>query len=190
MTPAIDLAIEHDSWGSAGDDLDRLSRRAVEAALAVAADAGVEVPGDTELSLLLCDDAAIRRLNRQWRGKDKPTNVLSFPAPEAMRAYALGDIAVAYETSAAEAGERGVPLADHLAHLVVHGVFHLLDFDHGDDAEAERMEGLEARALASLGLASPFADERAEPDEAAPTNPAPGAAALTDPEPAERPNSP
>ena len=161
MPFTIELAVEHDAGTRAEgcDDLEGLAGRAVAAALRSAGEAGNASPDGAELSLLLADDAAIRALNRQWRGEDKPTNVLSFPAPAALRGHALGDIAVAYETTAREAAERGVPLGDHLAHLVVHGLFHLLDYDHGDEAEAERMEGLEARALASLGLASPFEGE-------------------------------
>ncbi len=181
MPLTIDLAIDHEAWTEAVGDLESLAERAVAAAWRAARESdgaagAAGVPEGAELSLLLCGDDTIRIRNRQWRGKDKPTNVLSFPAPAAMRHHALGDIAVAYETCAREAAERGVPLADHLAHLIVHGMFHLLDYDHGDDAEAERMEGLEARALASLGLASPFADD---PD-----------GNLIDSQPAERPTSP
>ncbi len=153
---AVDVAVEHDAWGETGR-LTTLAERAAAAALALADDA----PTDVEVSLVLCDDAFIRALNRTWRGKDQPTNVLSFPsdavAPDAGPAL-LGDIVVAYETSAGEAAAGGRSLDDHLAHLIVHGMFHLLGHDHEDDDEADAMEDLEARALASLGIASPYAE--------------------------------
>ena len=158
---AIDVAVEHEAWG-APDRLTALAERAAAAALTVAADApsDVDTPTDVEVSLVLCDDAFIRALNKTWRGKDQPTNVLSFPteamAPEAGPAL-LGDIVVAYETSAREAGEEGRSLDDHLAHLIVHGMFHLLGYDHGDEREADVMEGLETRALEALGIVSPYA---------------------------------
>ena len=161
MPLSIDLAVEHDAWtehlgrtdrldGTGG--VEALADRAVAAALS-------QVPtitDGTELSIVLCDDAFVRVLNARWRGKDEATNVLSFPAPATMRDRTLGDIVVAYETSAREAEERGMPLAAYLAHLIVHGVFHLLGLDHEEDAQAERMEALESRALADLGIASPY----------------------------------
>ena len=182
MHVAIDLAVEHDVWTQhlsdlpAGHDdgiaeLEALAKRAVTAALAQVGALGIEpsVPSTgTELSIVLGDDAFIRTLNAQWRGKDAPTNVLSFPSPKAMRAMTLGDIVVAYETSAREAAERGMPLADYLTHLIVHGVLHLLGHDHEDDAEADSMEALESRALSALGIASPYEgfDETARGDAA------------------------
>ncbi len=151
---AVDIAVEHDAWRAVAG-LSALAERAAAAALAEVDDA----PGEAEVSLVLCDDAFIRALNRTWRGKDQPTNVLSFPtdaeAPDAGPAL-LGDIVVAYETSAREADEEGRSLGAHLAHLVVHGMFHLLGYDHEDDGEADVMEGLEGRALAALGIASPY----------------------------------
>ncbi len=161
MPLSIELAVEDDAWtdrpaglGSA-KDIKVLAKRAVAAALAQ----GDAMADAAELSLVLCDDAFIRQLNAQWRGKDQATNVLSFPAPAAMRDRILGDIVVAYDTSAREADERGMPLAAYLAHLIVHGVFHLLGCDHENDAQAERMEALESRALAEIGIASPYIDD-------------------------------
>ena len=111
-----------------------------------------------EATILLTDDAEMRALNRTWRGKDEPTNVLSFPAGDTPREDgALGDLAIAYETAKAEADQAGIPLSDHVSHLVVHGVLHLLGFDHLDDLEADKMEDLEREALASLGIADPYA---------------------------------
>ena len=173
MPLTIDLAVEHDAWVThwAGlDELEALLGRSLAAAADRArAHRAVAVPEHAEISLVLCDDSFIRALNRRWRGLDKPTNVLSFPAAAAARAVTLGDIVVAYETTRGEAEGRGMPLADHLAHLVVHGFFHLLGFDHEEAAEAERMEALEIGTLAALGIASPFealedaADLRATP---------------------------
>ncbi len=154
MTLAIDIAVEHEAWNALGD-LDARVRSAVDAAVAAS---GAEVPADAELSLVLCDDAFIRDLNQRWRGKDKATNVLSFPAADPAM---LGDIVVAYETCVREAEDEGRPLADHLSHMIVHGVFHLVGFDHEDDADAEEMEQREAQALARLGIASPYAAEAA-----------------------------
>ena len=112
------------------------------------------------VAVALTDDAGIRILNRDWRGRDAPTNVLSFPAPEGFgdpECPNLGDIAIAYETVAREAEEAGKPFAHHLAHLAVHGFLHLLGFDHEDDAEAERMEQQERDILAALGIPDPYA---------------------------------
>ena len=124
--------------------------------------------GPVEIAITLSDDVEIRDLNRDWRGKDKPTNVLSFPGLEgAMAGFLppdaprpLGDIILAFETCRAEAEEQGKSLADHARHLVVHGVLHLLGFDHEDDAEAEEMEALETLVLAGLGIADPYGETR------------------------------
>jgi probable rRNA maturation factor len=114
-------------------------------------------PSPYEATILLTDDAEMRTLNRTWRGKDEPTTVLSFPAGDTPgEDGALGDVAIAYETAKAEADQAGIPLSDHVSHLVVHGVLHLLGFDHLDDAEADKMEDLEREALASLGIADPY----------------------------------
>ncbi len=151
MTLAIDIAIEHDDWAALGD-LQVLADRAIAAAIQAS---GVSVPAEVELSVVLCDDDFIRGLNARWRGLDKATNVLSFPSDMPRM---LGDIVVAYETSAREAVDEGRSLSDHLAHLLIHGCFHLVGFDHDVDADADTMESLEARALAMLGIASPYAD--------------------------------
>ena len=113
------------------------------------------------MSVLLTGDAEVRTLNARWRGQDKPTNVLSFPAAPAGRpseSATLGDIALAFETLAREAEAAGVPLADHYRHLVTHGFLHLIGYDHETDEEAERMEALEKRILARLGVGDPYAD--------------------------------
>ena len=116
------------------------------------------------VSLFLCDDARIRELNARWRGFDRPTNVLSFPSAVVggVEAAALGDIALAYETMVREAETSGVRLADHYRHLVAHGFLHLMGYDHQTNEQAERMEALETRILARLGVADPYADGAVE----------------------------
>jgi len=124
-----------------------------------------------ELGLTLADDDTVRTLNRDHRGQDKPTNVLSFPLvdgggfePEAPGApLLLGDVILAYGTVAREAAEQGKHLADHAVHLVVHGVLHLLGHDHLTDAEADAMERLEARILCKLGIADPYSSSPERP---------------------------
>jgi len=133
-----------------------LGRQAVVASAALC---GVALSAGAELCVHLADDAHVRELNARWRGLDKPTNVLSFPAVDPAhlgRARLLGDIVLAYETVAREAEEEGKPLADHYRHLIVHGFLHLLGFDHEVDADAEAMEAMESRILARLGVADPY----------------------------------
>lgn len=124
-----------------------------------------------ELSILLTDDSEIAGLNSQWRDKSGPTNVLSFPGeifPEtgvaAGAPVLLGDVAIAFETVIAEADTAGIPVADHLRHLVVHGVLHLLGYDHENDEDADRMERCEIEILGTLGVPDPYAaaDRRLE----------------------------
>ena len=119
---------------------------------------GATVTGVAELSIVLTDDAAQRELNRQWRGIDKPTNVLSFPQIEPFEPVVgiLGDIVLARETLEREAAELDKPFADHFTHLVVHGFLHILGYDHEEEGDAFDMEGLETRILASLGVPDPY----------------------------------
>lgn len=151
----VDIMRGPGDWGRVAG-LDALAAQAVETA--VAAVRGVP-QRPVEVSLLLSDDAGLRELNRTWRGRDKPTNVLSFPgagAPSPNGPEHLGDIALAFETIAREAEADGKTLADHVAHLIVHGALHLLGHDHETDAEAEAMEAIEIEALARLGVADPY----------------------------------
>ncbi|PPQ26043.1 rRNA maturation RNase YbeY [Rhodoblastus sphagnicola] len=150
---SVETSVECDSWRSIAN-LDALIGQCLAAALA---ETDERLREGAEVSLLFCDDARIRALNAQFRGMDKPTNVLSFPGPEPLEtAHVLGDIAIAYETVAREAVEQGKALPDHLCHLIVHGFLHLLGYDHETDEEAEAMEADEARALQSMGIADPY----------------------------------
>jgi probable rRNA maturation factor len=157
-TPAAgaSLAVEivrHEAGWTRDKITDALLKRAARAALRVGSPRRV----DGRVTLVLANDAKMRVLNRTWRGKDAPTNVLSFPADAVMDRGFLGDIVLAHETTRDEARERGIPLADHVSHLVVHGMLHLLGFDHAEEEEAERMERAERIALAAIGVADPYA---------------------------------
>lgn len=153
--PAVDVDVTVDSalW-NACEDAGATVRRAIAAAALAVGKSGT-------IAVMLTDDASIRAMNAQWRGIDKPTNVLSFPACESPAAPGephLGDVAIAYETVAAESAAENKAFADHLAHLAVHGYLHLAGFDHETGAEAVRMESLETRILTGLGIADPYAD--------------------------------
>lgn len=148
--PLIDIEVEDAAWADALPDAEALVRAAAAATLASEGATGEGV------ALLLTDDKSVRELNARFRGQDKPTNVLSFPAPTNPERF-LGDVALAYGVCAREADEQGKSLAHHLQHLVAHGVFHLLGYDHETDAQAEEMEGLERAVLAGLGIADPYA---------------------------------
>ena len=141
-------------------DWPALARSAVHAGVAASRFPGLT---DSEISVLFTSDEEVRALNGTWRGKDKPTNVLSFPmAEEAELASAqlLGDIVLAHGVCAAEAADKGIAMETHAAHLVVHGTLHLLGYDHETgDADAEEMEEVERRALASIGIADPYLSE-------------------------------
>ena len=155
MIPSLDLSIECDSWNT----LIALEALASEVIAACIKEAARPLPDKAEVSLLFCDDAAIRLLNKTWRGKDMPTNVLSFPVP-ARRGKApspmLGDIVIAYETTAGEAARDNKTLRSHTAHLIAHGFLHLTGFDHENDADADAMESAERRILSALGIADPY----------------------------------
>lgn len=152
QAPDIDIQVQSPLWQNAPD-----AESTVRAAIAAAAAMLATPPG--EVSVVLTDDAAIRRLNRDWRGIDKPTNVLSFPAAEMPARGApqmLGDIVIAYETLARECAEEGTAFPHHLAHLAVHGFLHLLGYDHETDAQAAEMEGLESRIMAAMKMPDPY----------------------------------
>ncbi|KIC10869.1 rRNA maturation factor [Leisingera sp. ANG-M1] len=167
----LDITIEDSRWQDAG-----LAALAEQAAAAVLAHFSLD-PEVCEISLLACDDARISELNAEFREKDKATNVLSWPAeelaaeddggmPEAPEAdftgeIPLGDIAISYDTCTREASEAGKPLADHTRHLIVHGLLHLLGYDHIRDRDAALMEGIEVLVLGKMGIANPYMNEDA-----------------------------
>ncbi len=163
--PIVDIAVDDAGWTDAIPGVEDLTRLAAEEALAVAGDRY-----RLAVSVVLGDDQAVRRLNQSWRGIDKATNVLSFPAldiiagqelePEAGHPedepVALGDIIVARQTVLDEAAAENKKPGNHLSHLIVHGVLHLLGYDHMDEDEAMRMETLECELLGRLGIADPY----------------------------------
>ena len=158
--PLTEVLVVADCW-FAEPDAEAVIMRAIEAAASmVEADTG-----EAELAVMLTDDLGIRTLNSNWRGIDKPTNVLSFPAlqPRGERHVddaprMLGDIAIAYETTRREADEEQKPFDHHLSHLAVHGFLHLIGHDHEKDQEAETMEALEREILSRLGIPDPYAE--------------------------------
>jgi probable rRNA maturation factor len=158
--PMTEVLVVADCWRSE-PNAEAVIHRAIAAAAEVV-DADV---GEAEIAVMLTDDAGIRTLNSNWRGIDKPTNVLSFPAlqpagdgspDEAPRM--LGDIAIAFETTRGEADNEQTPFDHHLSHLAVHGFLHLIGYDHEKNDDAEAMETLEAEILAQLGIPDPYAD--------------------------------
>jgi probable rRNA maturation factor len=159
VLPLTEVLVVADCWQTE-PDAEAVIHRAINAAAEIT-DADV---GEAELAVMLTDDAGIRTLNNNWRGIDKPTNVLSFPAlqptagapPDAPRM--LGDIAIAYQTTRKEADEEEKPFDHHLSHLAVHGFLHLIGYDHEKDNDAEAMESLEREILAQHGIPDPYAD--------------------------------
>jgi probable rRNA maturation factor len=149
---AVDIVVSAPAWRR----LSRPVRPLLRGALA-AARAGYLL-NPAQVTVLLADDATLRDLNNRFRGKDRATNVLSFPSGIGadVRPRPLGDIAIAAETTAREAAEAGKSIEDHLTHLVVHGFLHLLGYDHETAAEAETMESAERAILARLGLPDPY----------------------------------
>lgn len=144
----LDLRVEAEAWGAAIAELEQVCLRAL--------DAGADAGGlSGQVSVLLTDDAEIQTLNRDWRGKDKPTDVLSFEADDMDKPF-LGDIAVSIGVSSRDADARGIGLGQHLSHLLIHGLLHLAGHDHIEDTDAAKMEALEVQALASLGWPDPY----------------------------------
>ncbi len=142
----IDITITHNAWENA------ITQKMIESCLQAAA-RHLALPETAALSVLLTDNATIQQLNYEYRGKDKPTNVLSFPQelPEL-----LGDIVLAYETIASEAETQGKGMDAHIQHLLIHGLLHLTGHDHEEEAEAEAMEALEIAILSELSVANPY----------------------------------
>ncbi|MCA8878509.1 MAG: rRNA maturation RNase YbeY [Rhodobacteraceae bacterium] len=174
MEPLVETLIESPEWAEC--DLSGLAERAARATLAAL---GLD-PSGFAISLLGCDDSRIAELNAEFRGKPVPTNVLSWPSEDRAAAAAgqepdlpdadladpveLGDVAIAHGVCAREAAAAGRRFDDHVAHLLVHGVLHLLGYDHVEDADATLMEGREVAILATMGVPDPYADGAASPD--------------------------
>ena len=153
MKTKIQIAVEYPAWKGLAN-LRKQTRMAIDAC---AKQAGPQIRRKSEISLLLCADEKIKELNRNWRGIDKPTNVLSFPQGDVAHLAMLGDIAISFDTIHREAKAEGKTLQDHYTHMVIHGFLHLLGFDHIDQEEALEMEDLERQILASLGVSDPYA---------------------------------
>jgi len=158
--PMTEVLVVADCWQTETDAESVIHRAIATAAEMVDADVD-----EAELAVMLTDDAGIRTLNNNWRGIDKPTNVLSFPAlqPSGPRGpddapRMLGDIAIAYQTTRKEADDEQKPFNHHLSHLAVHGFLHLIGYDHEKDDDAEAMEALETEILAQLGIPDPYAN--------------------------------
>ena len=166
MMPKLDIqiAIEAEGWAQEAE-LESLAGKVLEAAAEYLRSEGKQpFPAmPIEVSLVFSSDEQVRAVNAEWRGQDKPTNVLSFPAfplvPGGKPGPMLGDIIIARETVEREAGDLEKSFTDHLTHLMVHGFLHLFGYDHMDGDEAERMESLETRILAALGLSDPYAGQ-------------------------------
>jgi probable rRNA maturation factor len=175
----IGVDVLNEQWGDCLD-WDAVATKAVIAGVAISSH-GWLLDADFEATICvnLSTNDEVQTLNAQWRKIDKPTNVLSFPMLETDEIDALantddgevllGDMILAYEICETEAQEKGIPLTDHVTHLIVHGTLHLLGLDHIDDTQAEHMEALEVKALASLGLANPYSDLITHTEAAKPT---------------------
>jgi probable rRNA maturation factor len=158
--PITEVLVVADGW-----QIEPGAQDVIQRAIAAAAEIADADTGDAELAVMLTDDAGIRTLNSNWRGIDKPTNVLSFPALQPTGPVGpddaprmLGDIAIAYDTTRREADDEQKPFDHHLSHLAVHGFLHLIGYDHEKDGDAEAMETLEREILAQLGIPDPYAD--------------------------------
>jgi probable rRNA maturation factor len=164
----LEVAIEADEEWDSSRFSEQLVRRAAEAAIAESGFPQLTTgPRQVELSVRFASDDEVRRLNAEWRGKDKPTNVLSFPLAEtgdftsaniAGTELLLGDIILAHGVCETEAADKRISVEDHAAHLLVHGTLHLLGYDHHNDDQAADMEAREVRALRRLGIANPYED--------------------------------
>ena len=163
----LEIDLEADAEWDSSSRWEPLARAAAEAAVAESDYPDLATTGrSVELSIILSTDDEVHQLNSKWRGKDKPTNVLSFPLAERYELDAaadgdgpelmLGDVVLAHGICSAEATDKGVSFEDHAAHLIIHGTLHLLGYDHQDDAEASEMERREVKALERIGITNPY----------------------------------
>lgn len=153
MALTVDAVVSAPDWAALGD-LDALTRKV---ALAALKESGARLRDDCEVCVSYCDDEDIRALNAQWRGLDKPTNVLSFPTPgDLARKPLLGDVVIAFETVSREAREQDKKLVDYVCYMIAHGFLHILGYDHETALEAEAMESLERRVAEALGIPDPY----------------------------------
>jgi probable rRNA maturation factor len=164
VLPITEVLVVADCWQTE-PDAEAVIHRAIATAAEIVNAGPNKGIGEAELAIMLTDDAGIRTLNNNWRGIDKPTNVLSFPALQPTGKSSrddaprmLGDIAIAYETTRKEADDEQKPFDHHLSHLAVHGFLHLIGYDHENDDAAEAMETFEQEILAQLGIPDPYAD--------------------------------
>jgi probable rRNA maturation factor len=172
----ISISLEAGDWEAAVADVEQRIEAAARAAFDAADRPDILGVAPAEMSLVLADDALVRTLNRDYRDKDKPTNVLSFAlldgsddtddvlARDEGMPILIGDVILAFETVQREAREQGKSVEDHLTHLVIHGVLHLLGYDHLSDPDADRMERLETSILARMGIADPYSANPAQAD--------------------------
>jgi probable rRNA maturation factor len=170
----ISISLEAGDWEVVVADVEQRIETAARAAFDAAERPSVLDGAPAEMSLVLADDALVRTLNRDYRDKDKPTNVLSFAllddlddtdddlARDEGMPILIGDVILAFETVQREAREQGKSVGDHLTHLVIHGVLHLLGYDHQSDPDADRMERLETSILARMGIADPYSANPAQ----------------------------
>jgi len=162
----VDITLETDAWERHLKHCDAFSQKVLETVFRKLPDI---VKEPVEVAILLADDEALQELNKSWRGKDRPTNVLSFPAPKDLRPYPgqplfLGDLALSFSTLEREAREQSKTFEQHAAHLLIHGTLHLLGFDHETEEEAKIMEELEVQILADMGIPDPYNEEDRESD--------------------------
>lgn len=162
VKPDIFIDVRAAHWGDASFDADGVCRLAAAQAIAVAP---VE-SANLEISVVLADDSFVKELNKTWRKMDAPTNVLAFPCSDGVESAGaerlLGDVIVAFETTQRESIELSLSLEHHFAHLIIHGVLHLLGYDHVDDDDAMTMETLEIEALAGLGIENPYDEDASD----------------------------
>lgn len=172
MTVGLDILIEDEEWLSIWPNAEAAIEHILEHVTAALPDSPRWYGAEAELSIMLADNDRVHELNREWRQKDKPTNVLSFALMDGetpddwvgLPVRSLGDVILARETVVAEAIEKKISISDHATHLILHGILHLLGYDHIAESDAQEMEKLEIRLLHGLGIANPYVGHAGAPD--------------------------